>query len=46
MSRTRIAVVATIVGVAVAATAGLWAVRAPSDAEAAANQTRRSPSPG
>jgi hypothetical protein len=41
MSRTRIAVVASIVGVAVAATAGLWAVRAPSDAEAAAKPTQK-----
>ncbi len=41
MSRTRIAVVASIVGVAMAATAGLWALRTPSPAEAAAKPTRK-----
>src|SRR5262245_33975711 len=41
MPRTRIALVASVVGVAIAATAGLWAVRAPSDAEAAARPARK-----
>jgi hypothetical protein len=41
MSRTRIAVVASIVGVAAAATAGLWAVRSPSDAEAAVKPAKK-----